>query len=347
MSIELAGVVRRGDSEVAPLLEAAPGEVVALLGPNGSGKTTTLRVLAGLQPLDSGTVRLGGRIVDDGASVFVPARERRAAMVFQDHLLFPHLSVLDNVAFGVRRDRARAELAAWGVGELAGRKPRQLSGGQAQRVAIARALAPEPAVLLLDEPFAALDAAGRVEMRTALRHRLASYEAPVVIATHDPVDAFVLADRFVVMAAGQVVQTGTPVEVAQRPRTAFVATFVGLNVLRGTARAIDGGTIVTPAGATAGLAVYSAHPAEGDVFAAFSPGAVTLHREPPEGSARNVWQLHVDAVEPLGDGVRVRLAGPAPLIADITRAAVADLGLGSGTAVWATVKATQVDVYPA
>jgi molybdate transport system ATP-binding protein len=341
----VSGTVRRGELLVRPEVEAAAGAVVALLGPNGSGKTTTLRVLAGLLPLESGTVHLGDREVDDGNSVFVPARDRGVGMVFQDHLLFPHLNVLDNVAFGVRRDRplARAELARWGIESLAGRRTRELSGGQAQRVAVARALAPSPRLLLLDEPFASLDAAGRIEMRAALRHRLAAYDAPVVLATHDPVDAFVLADRFVVMADGAVVQSGAPGEVAQRPRTDFVATFVGLNVLRGQATALDAGCVV----AVDGFQVTSAHRAGGEVFAAFSPSAVTLHRARPETSARNVWPLRVAAIEPLGDGVRVRLAGPAALIADVTRSAVSTLDLSVGADVWASVKAMEVEVYPA
>jgi molybdate transport system ATP-binding protein len=330
---------------VRPEVEARGGSVVALLGPNGSGKTTTLRVLAGLLPLDSGTVRIGSRLVDDGGSVFVPARGRGVGMVFQDHLLFPHLTVLDNVAFGVRRDRAtaRAELARWGIEDLATRRTNELSGGQAQRVAVARALAPKPRLLLLDEPFAALDAAGRIEMRAALRHRLAAYDAPVVLATHDPVDAFVLADRFVVMADGAVVQAGTPAEVAQRPRTDFVATFVGLNVLRGQATASDTGCVVD----AGPFRVTSAHRLTGEVFAAFSPSAVTLHRLQPDASARNVWSLRVDALEPLGDAVRVRLAGPVALIADVTRGAVSSLELAVGAEVWATVKAMEVEVYPA
>lgn len=345
LTAAITGTVRRGSVVVRPEVEVRAGTVVALLGPNGSGKTTTLRVLAGLLPLESGEVRIGERLVDDGNSVFVPARDRGVGMVFQDHLLFPHLNVLDNVAFGVRRDRAkaRAELARWSIGDLANRRTRELSGGQAQRVAVARALAAAPQLLLLDEPFASLDASSRIEMRAALRHRLAAYDAPVVLATHDPVDAFVLADRFVVMSDGAVVQSGAPSEVAQRPRTDFVATFVGLNVLRGQATAADTGCTVT----AGRFKVMSAHRGNGDVFAAFSPSAVTLHRSKPEASARNLWTLRVESLEPLGDAVRVRLAGPAGLIADVTRGAVSALELSIGTEVWATVKAMEVEVYPA
>ena len=188
-------------------LRAAPGEVVALLGPNGAGKTTALRALAGLAPLTAGHLRL------DGADLRrTPPESRPVGVVFQDYLLFPHLTALDNVAFGPRcrgagKAEARAQAAEWldrmGLAGHAGARPRRLSGGQAQRVAVARALATHPRLLLLDEPLAALDARTRLEVRAQLRRHLAAFEAVAVLVTHDPLDAMVLADRLVVVEGGR------------------------------------------------------------------------------------------------------------------------------------------------
>jgi molybdate transport system ATP-binding protein len=342
--------VRRGTLDLDLALTVEPGEVVALLGPNGAGKSTTLRVLAGLLPCDHGLVRLGGRVLEDTAArVRLPAEQREAGVVFQDYLLFPHLTARENVAFGLRArgvDRAQArELAdEWldrvGLSPYAGERPRRLSGGQAQRVALARALACEPRLLLLDEPLSALDAGTRLEVRADLRHHLVEFEGAAVLVTHDALDAMVLADRLVVLEDGHVVQEGLPREVARQPRTDYVARLVGLNLLRGTARdgrvALPGGAVLTAAG----------H-AQGDVFVAFAPTAVALHPRRPETSARNCWAGRVGSVQTHGDTVRVALDGEVPLLADVTPLAVADLGLRPGLEVWATVKATETAVYPA
>ncbi|MEV4611105.1 ABC transporter ATP-binding protein [Kitasatospora sp. NPDC049258] len=332
-------------------LSAAPGEVLALLGPNGAGKSTALRALAGLLPLTSGHLRLDGTTLEDpAAGLHTPAEERPVGVVFQDYLLFPHLSALDNVAFGLRchgrrKAAARAEAQPWlermGLAEHLAAKPGTLSGGQAQRVALARALAVRPRLLLLDEPLAALDARTRLEVRAQLRRHLAEFEAVAVLVTHDPLDAMVLADRLVVIEDGHQVQAGTPAEIARRPRTDYIARLVGLNLYRGTARGHqvelpDGGPVLTT---TEELA--------GDAFVAFPPSAVTLHRERPESSARNVWQLTVAGLDLHGDQVRVDLTGPLPLAADLTPAAVAELDLAPGAGVWASVKAAQTHAYPA
>lgn len=230
-------VVRRGDFRLDVSLTAAPGDVVALLGPNGAGKTTALRALAGLTPLTGGHLRL------DGAALERTAPESRpVGVVFQDYLLFPHLTALDNIAFGPRcqglgKAAARAQAAEWldrmGLAEYAGTKPRRLSGGQAQRVALARALATRPRLLLLDEPLAALDARTRLDVRAQLRRHLAEFDAVAVLVTHDPLDAMVLADRLVVVEHGRVVQEGTPGDIARHPRTDYIAHLVGLNLYRG------------------------------------------------------------------------------------------------------------------
>ncbi len=331
-------------------LDVAPGEVVALLGPNGAGKSTTLRALAGLLPLDEGSVRIGDTVVEDTAQgLRTPPDRRRVGVVFQDYLLFPHLDVRENVAFGLRaagtrRDEARRRADAWlarvGVSEHATARPGRLSGGQAQRVALARALVTTPDLLLLDEPLAALDAGTRVEVRADLRRHLAGYAGATVVVTHDALDAMVLAHRLVVLDRGNVVQQGTPREVATRPRSDYVASLVGLNLLRGQAVedrvTLSGGATLTSVGR-----------ATGEVFVAFAPAAVTLHRVRPESSARNCWPGVVDAIESHGDTVRVAVDGQVPLLCDVTRLAVADLALTPGVAVWASVKATETTVYPA
>ena len=342
--------VVRDDFVLRLLLAVDPGEVVALVGPNGAGKSTALRALAGLLPVTEGRVVVGDVVLEEPATGRRVAAERRpVGLVFQDYLLFPHLTARENVAFGLRArgvrrgaalEQAARALARLGVAEVADRRPAALSGGQAQRVALARALVTAPSLLLLDEPLAALDAGTRVDVRADLRQRLTGFEGATVLVTHDVLDAFVLADRVVVLEGGTVVQEGTPVEVARRPRTAYVAQLVGLNLYRGRAA----GTTVELEG---GAALESAHPMAGAVLAAFAPSAVTVHDGRPTGSARNSWPLTVTSVEQQGDTVRVRLDGALALAADLTPVAVAELRLAPGSAVWAAVKATETTVYPA
>ena len=345
--------VRNGTLGLSCALAAEPGEVVALLGPNGAGKSTALRALAGLIRLDGGRIVLGGSVLADAASGrHLPPQLRQVGVVFQDYLLFPHLSLLDNVAFGLRaggtptslaRDTAAHWLRRFDLTELAGAKPRAISGGQAQRVALARALATEPALLLLDEPLAALDARTRLTVRSELRRHLAEFAGPSVVITHDPVDAAVLADRLVVIESGRVVQIGTPREVARRPRTDYVARLAGLNLLAGVAseHAVS---------LSEGGSVQLAAPAEGPVHVVFRPAAVSLFTSEPHGSPRNLWRCTVRGLEPHGEGVRVELAGdrgaPASFVAEITAAALHELGLRPGARLWAAVKASDVETYP-
>ncbi|MFJ1729654.1 ABC transporter ATP-binding protein [Streptomyces sp. NPDC088254] len=338
-------VVDRGSFRLDVTLCAAPGDVVALLGPNGAGKTTALRALAGLVPLAEGHLRLDGEALERTAP-----ESRPVGVVFQDYLLFPHLSALDNVAFGPRcrgatKAQARARAAVWlermGLTEHAAAKPRRLSGGQAQRVALARALATHPRLLLLDEPLAALDARTRLEVRAGLRRHLAAFEAVAVLVTHDPLDAMVLADRLVVVEHGQVVQEGAPSDIARHPRTEYIAQLVGLNLYRGRA---DGHTVRLDAGPS----LTTAEELSGPVFVAFPPSAVTLHRARPAGSsARNLWRCEVAGLETHGDQIRADLGGELPLAADLTTVAAAELELHPGATVWATLKAAQTHAYPA
>jgi molybdate transport system ATP-binding protein len=350
MTLSARIVVRRADLTIDVSLAAADSEVVALLGPNGAGKTTCLRAIAGLQPIDAGEIAVDGQLLEAPAqAVRVPAAARRVGLVFQEHLLFPHLSARDNVAFGPRargapRAVARTAAEAWlsriGVAELADRMPRQLSGGEAQRVALARALASEPRVLLLDEPMAALDVGAKPALRAALRRHLRDFPGTSVLVAHDPLDAMMLADRLVVLDHGRIVQQGSPVEVAARPRSAYVAQLAGLNLLRGESSA---GTVkVAP-----GIDVITASAAQGEVFACFPPSAVGLHRERPGGSPRNVWPAQVGALAPSGSAVRVQLDAGFPLLADVTPEALAAVDVIPGEQLWASVKATEISVYPA
>ena len=304
-------------------LRAEAGQVVAVIGPNGAGKSSLVRALAGLVPAR-------GRADLDGTDLLtVPARDRRVGMVFQDRMLFPHLSARANVAFGPRargvsRRVADETASGWldrlGIGELADRKPRQLSGGQAQRVAIARALATDPRLLLLDEPMAGLDVSVATSLRLELARHLADYDGITLLVTHDAIDALTIASRVLVIDGGRVAQYGTPMEVSHQPATDHVARLVGLNVLR-----------------------------DGDRFRAFSPTSVTVDLTEPAGSARNRWRGRIAAASPHGGTLRLVVqatTGP-ELIADVTPEAATELGLAPGRDVWVSVKETSVRSYVA
>jgi molybdate transport system ATP-binding protein len=342
--------VQVGDFGLEIDVDVGDGEVVALLGPNGAGKTTALRVIAGLQPLDVGRIELDGTVLDDpAADVFVPTAERPIGVVFQDYLLFPRLSALDNIAFGLRarghdkasaRSRAREWLERFGLAELAHAKPRTLSGGQAQRVALARALATDPRLLLLDEPLAALDAGTRVQVRAELRRHLATFHGARLLVTHDPMDALVLADRLVIVERGHVTQTGVPADVTARPASRYIAQLVGINLLHGTATGAHTVRLET------GAELTVADPLPGATVAlAIRPQAIALHGHRPDGSPRNTWTATVTDLEPNHDRVRVTLGGPVAATAEVTPAAVAELDLTPGTSVWATVKAVDLTAY--
>ncbi len=344
-------VVDRAGFRLDVRLHAGTGEVVALLGPNGAGKTTALRALAGLHPLTAGWLRLGGVELDHpDARRFVPPERRPVGVVFQDYLLFPHLTARDNIAFGPRRQglprqAARARADRWldrvGLAGYAGRRPRQLSGGQAQRVALARALAVHPTLLLLDEPLAALDARTRLDTRAELHRHLAAHAGAAVLVTHDPLDALALADRLVIVEDGRMVQEGDPATVTGRPRTDYVARLVGLNLHRGRA---DGRVVQLADGFT----VPTAERLHGDAFVVFPPTAVTLHPHLPDGVvARHTWPATVAGVHRHGDHLRVQLNGAVSTVADVTPAVAAGLRLLPGQQVWTTVEPGAIRAYPA
>lgn len=221
-------------------LDVPSGALVAVVGPSGCGKTTLLRTLAGLERAQSGEIRIGSRMVTTHGIHMLP-EHRRVGWVPQDAALFPHLTVAENVAFGLgggaraarraaRGDAVRELLSLVNVAELAQRMPSQLSGGQAQRVALARALAVDPDVVLLDEPFSALDPVLRADLRAEVRSLLAAQNVTGILVTHDQAEALSTADLVAIMRAGEIVQVGTPAEVYQQPATSWVAGFLGDSV---------------------------------------------------------------------------------------------------------------------
>ena len=352
----------RGGFTLDVQLTLAPGEVLALLGPNGSGKSTVLDLLAGLATPDTGTVTL------DGATLTAPgqrvAPENRAiGLLGQEPLLFPHLSARANVAFALRFGEAqlnaapaRVQADRWldrvGLAGLGSSLPGALSGGQQQRVALARALAARPRVLLLDEPMAALDAETAPFIRQLIREQLAETGTSAIIVTHDIVDAVVLAHRVAVLHHGALIDEGTTAAVLAAPQNPFVAALAGVNLVVGTAQsgavvAPDGRTFrVRPADAAALSPTTPGAEAPAPAAAVFRPASVVVHTEQPRhASPRNVWSARVRGIEPGSGGVRLRTSGDPEVIAELTPAAVADLGLQVGSTVWLSVKATDVSAY--
>jgi molybdate transport system ATP-binding protein len=352
VSLELRARLASRDIDVA--IEVPTGQTLALLGANGAGKSSLLAILAGLLVPDMGWAQLNGRQLFDlgrpgRPQIWVPVHQRAIALLSQDPLLFPHLSVADNVAFGPRsRGRSRGEsraiaarvLAELGVGELAGRRPSQVSGGQAQRIAVARALAGEPDLLLLDEPLAALDVDGAAAVRQALRVVLQG--RTVILVTHAILDAVLLADRIAVLEGGRVIEEGATRAVLRHPRSAFAASICGLNMLAGVA------TGTHQMRTNSGVVIHGQPDAPlraGEpALAVFGPNAVSVHSSTPTGSPRNVLHGTVTALEPQANLIRVRVAD---LSADITPAAAAELGLAIGTAVHLAVKAAEVAIHHA
>ncbi len=267
-------------------LEIERGELMAVLGPSGCGKSTLLRVIAGFEQPDAGCVVVSDDVVA-GPGRIVPPEKRRVGMVFQDYALFPHLSVEGNVAFGLtnrpREERdalTRRTLELVGLQHKARTGVHELSGGERQRVALARALAPEPELVLLDEPFSSLDATLRGGLRREVELILRDAEATALLVTHDQEEALSLADRVAVMRDGEIVQVGPPVEVYGKPATRWAAQFVGeVNVLSGVAR---GGGVETE------LGVFDLRaPASGSVHVAVRPEQFEL-RADGNGNARVV-----------------------------------------------------------
>jgi molybdate transport system ATP-binding protein len=341
-------VVGRGDSfQLDVSFSIPPGRTVALLGPNGAGKSTAVAALAGLLPIDGGRIVLGDVTLDDPEKgVLVPPDARRVGVVFQDYLLFPHLTILENVAFGLRsqkmsraesQERAGLWLERMGLGAQVRMKPGDLSGGQAKRVALARALATEPDLLLLDEPLSALDVTTRVQLRRVLVEHLDGFSGPRLFITHDPTEAFLLADEIHIIEQGKVSQAGSADDIRLRPRTPYAADLAGSNLVAGVA---SGGVVQT---GTHALHIVD-HEISGQVLATIRPAAISVHLREPEGSPRNSWKTTIELIEHLGERARLRTGDPLPLAVEVTSDAIRDLNLVAGTPVWVSIKATEITV---
>jgi molybdate transport system ATP-binding protein len=343
---------RLGAFHLDVAFSAEPGQTLVLVGESGSGKTTILNLLAGLLKPDRGRVVLDDVVFTDSArDLEIPAHLRPIGFVFQDYALFPHLTVLENVAFALRAQRvkdseaerrARTMLAQIGIEELAERRPASLSGGQRQRVAVARALAAAPRLLLLDEPLAALDLNTRAQVRTELRRRLAALPCITIFVTHSPHEALLFGDRIAVVDGGRIAQIGSRDDLLRRPRTEYVAQLMGLNLLTGRVIAREAGGIALID--VDGAQVQIAGPVAGDaVNLVVDPREVTLHLEPPSGSARNVFAgaiVEMVPEPPFGDRVRVVLDTSPPLVAEVTARSLDAMGLKEGGRVYASMKAT-------
>jgi molybdate transport system ATP-binding protein len=367
--LQLRAVV--ADRQLEVEFSVSAGEVLAVLGPNGAGKSTALHVIAGLLRPDEGMVRLGDRVLTDtAAGVNVATHDRQVGLLLQDPLLFPHMSVAANVAFGPHsrrgifrsarpgeRAQEKSKALRWlrevDAEQFADRKPRQLSGGQAQRVAIARALAAQPDVLLLDEPLTGLDVAAAAAIRAVLRAVVMRSGCAVILITHDLLDVFTLADRVLVLESGKIAEIGPVAEVLTAPRSHFGARIAGVNLINGTIA--PDGSLHTRSGVhwygTPAQELGKELAGGQDAIAVFPPTAVAVYREPPHGSPRNSVELTVAEVDVRGSAVLVRGSeqpdGAPGLAAEITVDAAAELRLTPGEREWFVVKALEVALYPA
>jgi iron(III) transport system ATP-binding protein len=333
-ALELSGVSKSFGATRALIdvdLAVADGELLALVGPSGCGKSTLLRIVAGLAAADRGEVRIGGRLVEDGSRRADP-EQRDVGLVFQEHALFPHLTVSRNIMFGMRaltrverQRRCEHWLATIGLAGSGDRFPHELSGGERQRVALARALAPQPRLMLLDEPFASLDPNLRTQIRDDVVDLLHQSGTAAVFVTHDQTEALAVGDRIAVIRAGRIEQVGTPDEVFHRPGNRFVAGFMGparFLELDPESATTEIGPVATRAAVSAGWAVvvrpddvvihgdadWPSHAVEAKVVGAVFRGVSRDYRlQLPSGALVESTQPHEMVLHP-GDSVRISLA---------------------------------------
>ena len=346
-------------------LDLPPGSILVLFGPSGAGKTTILRQIAGLERPAAGTIRFGGDVwCDTARQLWCPPQSRRIGLVFQDPTLFPHLTVRKNISYGIRvrpgSDPATGERVRpgsdpdltmagieqmLGIGDLGNRYPAALSGGEAQRVALARALAPDPRLLLLDEPFASLDAPTRLRLRRDVRALLQTTGTPAILVTHDRAEALAMGDTVAVIVGGRVRQVGQISDVFSRPADAEIAASLGIEaVLPARVIGSSGGVIEVAVGDVT-LHVAEREPmAPGTgVYACVRAEDVTLEtRAPGQASTRNHLAARVVSIASEGPIDRVTLNCGFALDALITRRSREELGLTAGTSVTAAIKATSV-----
>jgi molybdopterin-binding protein len=346
--LRIAGLAKRlGDFALDGVdMTVADGEYFVVLGPTGAGKTILLETLAGIYSPDAGTIDLDGRDITR-----TDPKNRGIGMVYQDYMLFPHLTVGENIGFGLKQGKAdparisesvQETAALLGIGHLLERTTGTLSGGEQQRAAIARALVLRPRVLLLDEPLSALDTVTRERLRRELKAIHRATGTTVVHITHHFEDIFALADRVAVMQDGRIVQTGTPDEVFRRPATEFVAAFTGMeNVYCGISRVRDGEAAID----LGEIVVRTVTAIEGDVCVGIRPEEVILSRQPFESSAANTFPGTVAEIRRNGMFSRVVVDAGLPFVAVLTRQSVARLALVEGEPASVTFKASAVHVF--
>jgi len=349
MGLHADFTARRDTFDVDVDLDVRDGEIAALLGPNGAGKSTVVDALIGTLPIAEGTIEIDGERVDR-----LPPEERPIGVCFQDDLLFPRLSALENVSFPLRARKLPKEDARRRAGQLLGRlapavdadaRPRSMSGGERQRVALARALAPEPRLLLLDEPFANVDVSARPGLRSLVREVAETFGGATVLIAHEPLDALTLATHVSLIEAGRITQSGTPEEIRSSPRSAYAADLVGVNLFTGTLAPLeDGGAMLSTRNGDIVVAPDRAVVPGSTALAGTNPSATSLHAAGPEGSARNVFHGEIVEVALDGDRARVRLASRPPLTAEVTAASIVRMELRPGMRIWASFKAVEVSL---
>ena len=332
-------ILNRDSLTIDVELQLQHGEVIAVLGPNGAGKTSLLHALLGWLELESGWIMVNGEVIDSpDTDSYVPPQHRPFGMVFQDGLLFPHMSVEKNILFGAGKDFNLKPLAeSLQANELLAKFPSELSAGERQRVAIARSLAARPKVLFLDEPFSALDIQGKRRGRSLLKEALAIGVSGCLMVTHDLVDAFTLADRVMVIEEGKLTQLDVPDRIRSRPGSEWIADLVGWNYYEGIG---EGSVVTLPHGTT----IFTAQDdLDGPTSISINPASVSIFRSQPSGSPRNSWLSSIQSIEILGGRARVSLVGEIDICADITITAANELRQLISSEVWVSVKATEVD----
>lgn len=332
-------ILNRDSLTIDVELQLQHGEVIAVLGPNGAGKTSLLHALLGWLELESGWIMVNGEVIDSpDTDSYVPPQHRPFGMVFQDGLLFPHMSVEKNILFGAGKDFNLKPLAeSLQASELLAKFPSELSAGERQRAAIARSLAARPKVLFLDEPFSALDIQGKRRGRSLLKEALAIEVSGCLMVTHDLVDAFTLADRVMIIEGGKLTQFDVPDRIRSRPGSEWIADLVGWNYYEGIG---EGSVVTLPHGTT----IFTAQDdLDGPTSISINPASVSIFKSQPSGSPRNTWLSSIQNIEILGGRARVSLVGEIDICADITTVAANELRQSISSEVWVSVKATEVD----
>ncbi len=328
-------------------LEIHDGEYFVVLGPTGAGKTLLLELIAGFHTPDKGKIYIDGEDATEK-----PPYERKIGFVYQDYMLFPNMNVYENIAYGLKINKMNeSEVDAivkkfarmLHIEKILHRSPAKLSGGEQQRVAIARALAIKPKILLLDEPLAALDEMLRFEIMKEMKEINRKLGITFIHVTHSKEEAMILADRIAVMNNGRILQVGKPEEIFRKPKSKFMAEFVGVeNIFRGTARTKNGLTIFN----AGNIKIYSSIPFEGEGYASIRPEDIILSKNEIKSSARNCIKGVIKKIEDIGRLIRIEVeCNGIPFIVNVTREAADEIELNIGKDVYLIFKAQNVNLF--